>query len=299
MVFKFTDKPENLVNHPHLLSEFKVMQISPLPSFKHIQAFVRASTCPKCNEISLRLLGYEVSDKVAALFGRCKQCREPVFAFFSEETPESPDIVVLMCPAKDEDICIELRELSCQVCNSTLEILYKRDSKDYDVQRLLPAQAKCPNCPGSLQNIIFWDKPEYYFRQALALADEVIPSSPRGGLVFLASALETFLQKAFLFQSTSNKSLIKSRKVSFQNLRKARKLYKQFMGVDLKALVNDSQWNILVNAIRDRNGLIHNAGFDRQFELIKVSSTDLLSLRAAIVDFVSALVEALESEALL
>jgi uncharacterized protein with PIN domain len=161
MIMKFSDKPENLVKYPHLLSAAKVMQISSLPSLEHIQAFVGASTCPKCNGISLRLLGYEISDKIAALFGRCKQCREPIFAFFSEETPESPDIVVVMCSAKDEAICMELKGLSCPACNSTLGILYKRDSKDYDVQRLLPAQAKCPNCSGSLRNIIFWDRPEY------------------------------------------------------------------------------------------------------------------------------------------
>ena len=127
----------------------------------------------------------------------------------------------------------------------------------------------------------------------------MIPCSPRGGLVFLVSALETFLQKAFLFQSTSNKFLIEHRRVNFQSLHDARDFYDQFMGVDLKTLVTDSQWNMLGNAIRDRHGLIYNAGFDRQFELIKVSSSDLAPLRAAIVDFVSALSEALESEALL
>jgi len=299
MVVKFTDGPQNLVRHPDLLSTTRVIQISPLPDFEHILALVGASACTKCSEMSLRLLGYEVSDKVAALFGRCKQCREPVFTFFSEEPPESPDIIVVMCSAKNEAICKELRELSCPVCNSTLEILYKRDSKDYDIQRLLPVQAKCPNCSGSLYNIIFWDRPEYYFRQALALADEVIPCSPCGGLVFLVSALETFLQKAFLFQSTSNKFLVERRRVNFQSLQEARDFYDRFMRVDLKALATDSQWNMLANAIRDRHGLIHNAGFNKRFELVKVSPSDLPPLRAAIVDFVSALTESLELEALL
>lgn len=287
------------MKHPHLLSAAKVIQISPLPDFEHIQALVGASPCPKCNEFGLRLLGYEVSGKVAALFGRCRQCREPVFAFFAEETPQSPDIIVVMCSAKDEAICMQLRELTCPECNSPLSVLYKRDSEDYDIQRLLPAQAKCPSCPGSLRNIIFWDRPEYYFRQALALADEVILCSPRGGLVFLVSALETFLQKAFLFQSTCNKFLIERRKVNFQSLQDARDVYKVYMAVDLKDLATDSQWDTLETAIRDRHGLIHNAGFDRQFELIKVRSSDLTPLRAAIVSFVSALAEALESKAFL
>lgn len=299
MVIKFTDKPENLVKYPDLLSAAKVMQISPLPEFQHIQALVEASACPKCNGMSLVLLGYEISDKVAALFGRCRQCRESVFAFFSEEPPESPDIIVVMCSAKDEGIRKQLRELSCPVCNSTLEILYERDSKDYDIQRLLPVQAKCPNCAGSLRNIIFWDRPEYYFRQALALADEVIPCSPRAGLVFLVSALETFLQKAFLFQSTSNKFLIERRRVNFQSLQEARDFYAEFMDIDLRALTTDSQWNVLANAIRDRHGLIHNAGFDKRFEPIAVSPSDLPPLRAAVIDFVNALTEVLESKALL
>lgn len=299
MIVKFADRPENLVKHPHLLSAAKVIQISLLPDFEHIQAFIRTSACPKCKEISLRLLGYEVSDKVAALFGRCKQCREPVFTFFSEGPPESPDIVVVMCSAKDESTRKELRELPCPECNATLEILHKRDSKDYDIQRLLPVQVKCPNCSGCLYNIIFWDRPEYYFRQALVLADEVIPCSPRGGLVFLISALETFLQKVFLFQSTSNKFLVKDRKVNFQSLQEAHKIYSQVMDVDLKALATDSQWNMLANAVRDRHGLIHNAGFDKEFELIEVNSSDLPPLRAAIVDFVNALTNSLELAALL
>lgn len=299
MIVKFVDRPEDLVKHPDLLSATKVMQISPLPDFEHIQAFVGTSACPKCKETSLRLLGYEVSDKVAALFGRCKQCREPVFAFLCDEPPESPDVVVVMCSAKDEDTRTQLRELSCPVCNSTLKILHKRDSKDYDIQRLLPVQVRCPVCSGCLYNIIFWDRPEYYFGQALALADEVIPCSPRGGLVFLISALETFLQKAFLFQSKSNKFLVERRKVSFQSLEQAHDFYSRFMDVDLKALATDSQWNMLANAVRDRHGLVHNAGFDKGFELIEVSSSDLPPLRAAIVDFVNALTDSLELAALL
>ncbi len=296
---KFVDKPENLAKQPNLFALPKVIQISPLPDFEYVQALVSASRCPKCSAMSLRLLGYEISDKVAALFGRCKQCCSPVFAFFSEERPDSPNIIVVMSSAKDEAVCKELSELSCPVCNLKLEVMYKRDSEDYDIQRLLPAQVKCSNCSGGSRNIIFWDRPEYYFRQALALADEVIPCSSRGGLVFLVAALETFLQKAFLFQSTTNYLLIKRRKVNFQSLQEARDLYNDTMGIDLIAYATDRQWNMLGNAIRDRHGLIHNAGFDKRFELIKVDASDLPRLRAAIVDFVSALTEALETQALL
>jgi hypothetical protein len=299
MIVKFADRPENLEKYPGLLSTGKVLQVSPLPKLEHIKAFVTASTCSKCNRASLVLLGYEISDRVAALFARCKQCREPVFAFLSEGPPESPDIMIVMCSAKDQAICKELRELLCPMCNSPLEILYKRDSKDYDIQRLLPAQARCPKCAGSSYNIIFWDRPEYYFQQALALADEVSPCSARAGLVFLVSALETFLQKAFLFQSTSNKFLVERRKVNFQSLEEARDFYAQYSDVELKACAEDSQWNILADAIRDRHGLIHNAGFDRRFEPITVDSNDLPPLRTAIVDFVGALTEALESKVLL
>jgi hypothetical protein len=299
MVVKFADRPENLVKCTGLLSMAKVIETSPLPRLEHIQAFVGVSSCPECNGMSLGLLGYEVSDRVAALYARCRQCRAPVFAFFSEEPPESPDIVVVMSPAKDDETGRQLRELSCSACGSALQILHMRDSENYDILRLLPAQVRCPQCAGSVRNIIFWDRPEYYLRQALSIADEVSPCSPRAELVFLVAALETFLQKAFLFQSTSNKLLVERRKVSFQSLKEARDFYKEFMEVDLKTLTDDRQWSVLANAIQTRHGLIHNAGFDKRFEPIVVSPTDLPGLRTAVIDFVDALTEALEDRALL
>jgi hypothetical protein len=295
----FADKAENLQKFPDLLSKVKVMQISPLPDLMHIQELVKVSICPKCGKPNLALLGYEISGNIAAIFSRCKQCLNPIFTFLSEEPPESNDLIIVMNSAKDKSICEQIRTLKCPECNLPLEVIYKRESNDYDIQRLLPAQIRCTKCPRSLRNIVFWDRPEYYYQQALKIVDEVINSSPRAALAFLVSAFETYLQKSFLFQSTSNKFLVERRKVNFQSLDEAKDLYMQFMDLDIKNLVTDGEWTILKKGAQNRHGLIHNAGFNRRFESIEVNSSDVSELRTAITNFVNALTKNLESKALL
>ncbi len=298
-IINFIGTPEDLAVEPGLFNTGNVIQISTLPKIEHIQKFVEGISCRKCKSRAVILLGYERSGKVSAFIGRCIRCLKPNVAFFSEDKLASADIVIALGSVKGNEYREQLQELVCSVCQSKLEMRYLRDTRDFDIQRVLPMQAVCPNCPDRLMNLIFWDSPEYYFTKALVLSDEVVPHSPRGGLVFLVAALETFLQKAFLFQSTSNKFLVERRRVSFQYLPDARDFYNEFMNIDLKSLVGDSQWNILANAMRDRHGIIHNAGFDKRFEPITIVPGDLPILHSTIVDFVESLSKTLEAEGLL
>jgi thymidine kinase len=296
-IIHFQDNLENMAKYPDLLSVGNVIQLSPLPNFEHIQALINSSACPYCGGNSLVLISYEISEKVSALFARCKNCKQPTFVFFGEETFWSADVNVIMASAKDEEYRNQLQNLECDICHVKLEVLYSKDPKNYDVQRIVPIQTKCPSCAKKL-NWIFWDSPQYYFDKALTLADEVIQCSPRAGLVFLISALETFLQKAFLFQSTSNKFLIEKRKVNFQSLQDARDIYVEFMGIDLTSFVKTSQWDTLAKAVQERHYLVHNAGFDKRFQQITVSSTDLQALRVDVVELVTKLNQVLQTKGL-
>jgi hypothetical protein len=297
-ILDFKEGPENLAKCPDILTKGHVFKVPSLPSLEHLSELVKVGACPECHQIRLRLLGYETSDKIGGFVGRCLSCQKPVVAFFSDQPLWSGDILVVRASSKDETYSKELDSLQCSSCNARLEVLYRRESEAYDIQRVLPMQAQCPTCT-RLVNIIFWDSPEYYFHQALRLADEVIPHSSRAGLVFLVAAMEAFFQKAFLFQSTTNQFLIERRKINFQSLQETREFYIKFMDLDLKNYVSEADWGILTKAVQDRHGLIHNAGFDRRFRPIVVKSGDLPLLRGTISVFIGAMKSDLEAKGFL
>lgn len=292
--------PDVLVAHPEFLSCGNIFHITPLPSTEDVENLTSACSCRECGEKAIRLLAYETSGKVGGFVGRCKECNSLFTGFFSEERPWSADLIIAHGSSKSIAYRDDIERMRCPLCNSSMQIRFQKSADEYDVLTVLPMMVSCtqPGCECKI-NVIFWDTPKSYFHVAMNLADEVTPCSPRVGLVFLVSAFETYLQKAFMFQSPRNKFLIERRKVNFQSLKEARDVYRQFMDVDIKDFTNNQGWEILTNAIKDRHGLIHNAGLNRRFEEIVVTNERVGALKQVVVDFIDQLNPELERKSML
>lgn len=287
--------PSELVAHPEILSHGNVIQVSPLPTISDIKALVGQSGCRECGKKTIRLIAYETSERVGGVKGRCANCQANFWIFLSEEHLWSADLLIVVGSSKDHEYREQLKGLKCKKCQSRMEIQFKRPDNEYDFLMILPMLMVCTNkvCDCRI-NTIFWDTPKCYFKLALKLAEEVIPHSPKAALVFIVSALETYLQKAFMFQSLDNKFLVQKRKVNFQSLSDASEVYKQFLDLDLKQILDNKEWEIISNSITRRHGLIHNSGLDRHFEEICVEGSEIEPLKELVVKFVNIINEKLE-----
>lgn len=299
-IIKIQGGPSELAAHPELLSFGNVIQVSPLPKISDIEALIRGCECRECRKKSIRLIAYETSERVGGVMGRCTNCRAFFWVFLSEERLWSADLIICIGSSKRGAYREQLKDLKCVKCSSKMEVQFKRLDSEYDFLMVLPMLVVCTNkvCNFRL-NVIFWDTPKSYFQLALKLAEEVIPHSPRAALVFIVSALETYLQKAFIFQSPANKFLVQKRKVNFQSLSESNEIYKQFMGMDLKPIINNHEWEIIANSITRRHGLIHNSGLDKHFEEIHVETDEIEPLKELVVKFVNGINAKLEDAGVL
>lgn len=287
--------PPALIAHPEVLSLGNVIQVSPLPKIQDVEALISGCECRECGMKSIRLIAYEISGSVGAVLGRCNSCRTLLWVFFSQDGAWSADLIIAIGSSKSGAYREQLKSLECKMCGSKMEVQFKKPDNEYDFLLVLPMMVACTNkkCDCRL-NVIFWDTPKSYFQLALKFAEEVIPYSPRAALVFIVSALETYLQKAFMFKSPSNKFLVQKRKVNFQHLEEANDIYKQFMGIDLKLNISNQEWELLANSITRRHGLIHNSGLDRNFEEILVDANEIEPLKKLVVKFVDCINARLE-----
>lgn len=219
--------------------------------------------------------------------------------FLSEEPLWSADLLILVGSSKSGTYREQLKNLNCKKCNSPMEIKFKRPDNEYDFLMVLPMLIACTNRTCDCRfNCIFWDTPKSYFHLALQLAEEVTPHSPRAALVFLVAALETYLQKAFMFLSPATKFLVQKRKVNFQSLSEANEYYRQFLGLDLKQILESQEWEIISNGISKRHGLIHNSGLDKHFEEIFVEEDEIQPLKELLIKFVTKINSKLEQMAI-
>lgn len=292
--------PSELVAHPEVLSLGHVIEVSPLPNIRDIQVLISKCKCDKCGEKTIRLISYEASDAVGGIMGRCSNCRSLFWIFLSKERLWSGDLGIALGSFKNNTYRKQLRDSKCPKCKSNIKVQFKRPDNEYDFLIVLPVLIVCTNklCDWRV-SIIFWDSPKSYFQLAMKLAEEVIPCSPRAALVFIVSALETYLQKAFMFQSPNNKYLIQKRKVNFQSLQESNDIYKQYMGTDLTQYMNKKEWEILSNSIKRRHGLIHNAGLDKHFEEICVETGEIEPLKKLVVKIVNSINAKLENDGVL
>ena len=292
--------PQELVAHPQVFSLGNVIQVSPLPLAEDIEKLINKCDCRECGKNSVRLIAYEHSEKVGGVLGRCDECRTLFWAFFSQEQPWSADLIIAIGSSKSGAYREQLKGLECTKCSSKMEVNFKKPDNEFDFQMILPIMLICANKKCDCrQNIIFWDTPKSYFHLALKLAEEVIPHSSRAALVLIMSALETYLQKAFMFQSPKYKYLVQQRKVNFQSLKESGDIYKEFMGIDIKSVISNQEWESLANSITRRHGLIHNSGLNRHFEEIIVESNEIEPLKALVIKFVGGVNSKLEEAGVL
>ncbi|TKJ41789.1 hypothetical protein CEE37_04260 [candidate division LCP-89 bacterium B3_LCP] len=296
----FDDKTDELVYHPDLFNVSNVFKVRSLPTDEQIDKLVLIINCPDCKKNNLRKIGYERISKQSALFVRCLDCSNPIFTFFSETKLSSPDIGIVMCSSKEQSYREEIEGLNCNQCKNKLQVEYDIFAEKFDIKTIMPMILRCTKCPDISYNIIYWDRPLYYYRKASQIIDEVINVSPKAALVFILSALETYLQKAWYFQSEFHKELVNKRIINFQNLKEIRNYYRLSMNIDIYEIVaSNDNWDLLTQSYKKRHGIIHNAGFDKSYNEIGVSSTEVGKLRETVEDFTKDLNDLLEKRGLL
>ncbi len=296
-ILDFSEGPQSLLSNLQLFEYGNIVRVSPLPTSDIVFAISKSIGCNECRKKSLRLIAYEENGPVSSAFCRCLECAKINFLFFSTETLWSPDLLVVMGSSKDGHYLDELQNISCKLCGSTMTISPMLDHDEYDFVSILPLHHSCTNKKCKLKyNIIFWDYPKSYFQAAMNITDEVFEHSEKAGLVFLVAALETYLQKAFMFSSPQNKYLVRKRKVNFQNLKQATEVYKVFMETDLQSVITNSQWELMVTGFKKRHAIIHNAGMDGNFKKIIIDRDFVNQLKSVITEFVEKLNLGLESK---
>ena len=102
-----------------------------------------------------------------------------------------------------------------------------------------------------------------------------------------------------MFQSPKYKYLVQQRKVNFQSLKESGDIYKEFMGIDIKSVISNQEWESLAKSITRRHGLIHNSGLNRHFEEIIVESNEIEPLKALVIKFVGGVNSKLEEAGVL
>jgi len=117
------------------------------------------------------------------------------------------------------------------------------------------------------------------------MGDRVNQVSPQAAVVFYVSALENYLQKAFLSTSSFNKYLVRKRRVNFQNLEEAKEVFQEFFSLNLAQLAG-SDWQTMVDAVKKRNMILHNAGHDKNFNPVNVDDALASTIRQTISAFV-------------
>lgn len=298
-IIKFTDGPDSILKNLKAFNLGDVVGVNTLPTSDIVSKLWRKLNCNKCGSTGINLVSFGENETVAAAQGRCLACSKLHWLFFSSEEIWSADIIIVIGSSKDETYKQQFSELTCQLCGSDMVISPNKDHDKYDIISILPFHHSCKSASCKFKlNFLFWDTPMSYFKKAMALAKEVFEHSEKAGLVFVLSALETYLQKAFMFSSTGNKYLVNKRKVNFQNLSEASEIYNAFMNINLNTITPNSSWAVMKDGFKKRHGIIHNAGMDRNFVKIIVEKDYVNKLKSIVEEFVNKLNAKLEEQGL-
>lgn len=253
-----------------------------LPSKEEFVELHRCYQCLKCrNKVSL--VAFDLNENCGALMVRCRSCFEDQFLFITKNHTTSPDICIFQMAPKLKTTQSLFDGFKCPSCQKPFQGITV-DTTAYDIKTIIATHLRCNNC-GECMNIVFWDPPRNYFQYSIKMGDCVRQVSPFAALVFYVSALENYLQKAFLSASSFNKYLVQKRRVNFQNLREANELFKEYFNLNL-AQIAGSYWQIMLDAVKKRNMIVHNAGHDKDFNLINVDDTVIKEVRKTICTFV-------------
>lgn len=247
-----------------------VAVVDQLPSREQAFDLVARLTCEKCGSQKLGLVGFETNPPVAVVMARCKDCLTDTHVFLSTKDDVRFRVVHCLAPMKGTHATDQLSSTNCFECGAPNESL---ETPSFRFKRIWPTLLKCTKCPASV-NFIFHETPINYYVHNIQIADSVKSTSAAAALVFYASALEVYLQKAFAFHSDFNDFLITNRRVSFQDLRGATDIYKASFGLDLPSLAGVG-WQTLVAAFKQRNLVVHHASMDQDFNPIVIAGSFL------------------------
>ncbi len=259
---------------------------SEFPTRQDLEGLVGHMRCSKCSGSRMGLVAVELNPPAAAVMTRCLDCLEEEFCFVTSEKTTSPDIAIFEGSSKSLLYEGLFKKFTCPrpTCHALWDDL-GIDKDRYALKNILPVLARCSKCRERF-NIIFWDHPLTYFDHAAKLGNTLLKVSPEAALVFYASALENFLQKAFIFASDFNLFLSNNRKVSFQNLNEANKIYKEYFEIDLVDISGKADWQELQRCLQNRHSIVHNAGHDKNFMPIEVSEDDAQQFHDIVTDLV-------------
>jgi len=253
-----------------------------LPSEKEFVDLHKHCQCRKCRN-GVSLVAFDLNDSCGALMVRCRSCYEDQFFFITKEQTTSPDICIFIMSPKLESTQSLFAGFKCPSCKQLFQGITV-DTTAYDIKTIVATHLQCSNCRQCM-NIVFWDPPRNYYQHSLKIGDRVRQVSPQAAVVFYVSALENYLQKAFLSASSFNKYLVRKRCVNFQNLEEAKEVFQEFFSLNLAQLAG-SNWEIMVDAVKKRNMIVHNAGHDKNFNLVNVDDADASTVRETISAFV-------------
>lgn len=256
----------DFLKHADPLAIGHVFSARTLPERWEIEALLARHFCHSCQSCAWRVVTQGTTDLCRSFLARCARCIEPpLFLYSSIVTLYSGDVVVFVRSLPVSEFVTQFNSLVCRECAGALHPSPSIEEVDASPEQVLPFLVRCDTCSRAL-NFVLWDRPEHYFAYSLEIAAEA-KDAPRARLVLTVSALESFLQKAFVLQSRFNQHLVASRRVSFQ-LKDARQVYKAYFGFDILEGFGDDEWQLLAEAVQARNAIVHNAGLDRQHKRI-------------------------------
>lgn len=288
----------DLIKNPSVFDLCHVFQCSPLPTIDQVETLICSIRCEKCSGTKLWLLDYAITGICSAFIARCLGCHEPAIGYFCEEPLMSADIIVMLGSSKEEEYRQAIPKTTCPICKATDIVGDFPATAGLVPQAVLPARLACKNC-GFAINIVIWDYPKYYFKKAKKIFEEALSASPKIALVFAIGALETYLQKVFIWKNNKNAWLVSNRKVSFQDISKAEDLFKTFFEIDLSELAGETNWRTIKEALGKRNCIIHNGGLDKNHDTIHVTKQCAIDVMAAIEILVDKAENKLKSTGLL
>jgi hypothetical protein len=133
----------------------------------------------------------------------------------------------------------------------------------------------------------------YYvpYKHLMEMANKVIDKTPELVLVLCASAFEIYCKYAIEHHSMLTKALIDKRKLIFQDLDLVKRAFKDGFKIDIVKL-NETRWNDVTEIFRNRHGIIHNGGFDKEGNLIVFAKKEAQNA----IECINELVELIEKE---
>jgi len=245
------------------------------------QTILPVYRCDKCNSRKLRPIAFVRGEDHSAFLFECVDCYECVTFIFARREFTTPDVIVNIVENVGElnkQIEQEPSHGQCPKC-----CFGKYHSVDtVRSNRMALDMVECSNCRFSVPIISIIRSTLFAYSHDIQLAKKVSNDYPEIALVFCVSALETYFRQLFQCHSEANASLVKRKRVNFQDLGDARKLLMKEFGVDIMELIK-SKWNFLHESFQKRHCIIHNASFDLAGKRIQVSEEEI-SILLSVVD---------------